>query len=446
LDNSLIIISIFIFILYLLIINQLILEAHSLSPFFSKKEIIDPKHDQINKLNRTTELGSHDITEINYVSNGKILNATLLLLFPFKEIPKEKEVSYGMLIDADFNSETGLGGIDYKIEIQWDNYNKKWDYLIESLFNNGEIQVLEKTSNYTNFYQKHQRYVTVSVDLQKLLYPEKYRVISYTSYTNKEVSTSDFTRWIAIPSDHISITPFKKNIVIFQGEEEIVPMEINSTQGYESIVTLNTLKNDQIAVEFIPNKIHISDEGTTTVLKISIPKDADLGEYPLLLSANSTFDLITIPIENRNVTIYPENVISKNLISVTVIPPPPFFVRYGDIISTIALLVFIIIPTMLSLKPSFLTKRLPDLISINNIDILHVNAAIIAGVLIFLSLEGSDKNVETRITLITANIVFPFAISTLAALTNHPTFSIRLMVSGFINLMISIILIAFIKT
>lgn len=81
-----------------------------------------------------------------------------------------------------------------------------------------------------------------------------------------------------------------------------------------------------------------------------------------------------------------------------------------------------------------MTKRLPDLISINNNDILHVNAAIIAGVLIFLSLEGSNENVETRITLITANIVFPFAISTIAALTNHPIFGIRLMVSDFINL------------
>ena len=47
-----------------------------------------------------------DITSVDYFSDGKTLNATLWLLFPFKEVPPMHEVDYGMFIDTNFNSKT----------------------------------------------------------------------------------------------------------------------------------------------------------------------------------------------------------------------------------------------------------------------------------------------------------------------------------------------------
>ena len=78
--------------------------------------------------------------------------------------------------------------------------------------------------------------------------------------------------------------------------------------------------------------------------------------------------------------------------------------------------------------------------------ILGIDVAIIAGVLIFLSLEGFDSSEETRLAFITANIVFPFALSAIIALTKFNKLSIRLLVAGFINLIIAVILIVLMRS
>ena len=87
-------------------------------------------------------------------------------------------------------------------------------------------------------------------------------------------------------------------------------------------------------------------------------------------------------------------------------------------------------------------RKGPELTSISETDILHIDVAIIAGVLIFLSLEGIK---QTDITIITANIVFPFAMSAIVVLAKHTKFGTRFMIAGFINLIVSIILLTLIS-
>ena len=83
---------------------------------------------------------------------------------------------------------------------------------------------------------------------------------------------------------------------------------------------------------------------------------------------------------------------------------------------------------------------------ISKTDIITVNASVIVGVLILISLsEGFEVAEQTQISIITANIVFPFAISAVLAVRNYDKFAIRLMIAGFINLIISIILIAIMR-
>jgi hypothetical protein len=57
-----------------------------------------------------------------------------------------------MLIDSDFNSNTGFGGIDYKIQIGWDNVNKSWTKTVEK-WGRYDIQhrVIQTIPNYTKF-------------------------------------------------------------------------------------------------------------------------------------------------------------------------------------------------------------------------------------------------------------------------------------------------------
>jgi len=114
-----------------------------------------------------------------------------------------------------------------------------------------------------------------------------------------------------------------------------------------------------------------------------------------------------------------------------------------------------IIPALFSAKPVLLSNvsnifisqkvKHPKLADIDSTDILGINVAVIAGVLIFLSLEGFEQSEETQINLITANIVFTFAISAIATLLKYNAFGIRFMIAGFVNLMISIILIVLLR-
>jgi hypothetical protein len=75
----------------------------------------------------------------------------------------------------------------------------------------------------------------------------------------------------------------------------------------------------------------------------------------------------------------------------------------------------------------------------NTTFIIEIDAAVITGTLILISLQGIDL---PRITGITATIVFPFAISVIVTLIHKEKLGTRLMIAGFINLMISIVLLA----
>ena len=79
-------------------------------------------------------------------------------------------------------------------------------------------------------------------------------------------------------------------------------------------------------------------------------------------------------------------------------------------------------------------------------EILTIDATVIIGVLIFLSLtEGFEAYEQYQINIITASIVFPFAISAVMGVINKDRIASRLMIAGFINLMISVILIAIMR-
>ena len=79
-------------------------------------------------------------------------------------------------------------------------------------------------------------------------------------------------------------------------------------------------------------------------------------------------------------------------------------------------------------------------------EVLTIDATVIIGVLIFLTFtEGFEPSEQYQINIITASIVFPFAISAVMGVTNKKKIATRLMIAGFINLMISVILIAIMK-
>jgi hypothetical protein len=92
----------------------------------------------------------------------------------------------------------------------------------------------------------------------------------------------------------------------------------------------------------------------------------------------------------------------------------------------------------------FIDRRTEELLS--RTEIIGINASVIVGVLIFFTLsEGFESSEQNQISMITAYIIIPFTISVIMALTNHEKLSTRLMIAGFLNLIISTILIVVMK-
>ena len=159
-----------------LVYYLLIFLPYSYASTGSEQVIHDNMHDWVNMKTRQiapNEFSVPDITTVDYFADGKNLNATLWLFRPFKDPslmnPSYKEVDYGMFIDSDFDSKTGFGGIDYKIEIGWDNETKHWTKSVEKWNDLGKIKNIETISNYTNFYAKGGSYVTFTQNWKKFL-------------------------------------------------------------------------------------------------------------------------------------------------------------------------------------------------------------------------------------------------------------------------------------
>jgi hypothetical protein len=258
---------------------------------------------------------------------------------------------------------------------------------------------------------------------------------------------SDFSNAARIPPPQFVMSTSPNSVSLRPGEKKIVEVQVNSSiQGIENLTTNHI---DGLQTYFSSNKRELSPSGVaTTPLIIEAFQNAETSPYTLLINANfapGTSDYIPlnqeelVPLKTQS-----EKYSSYTILPLIVLPPPTFSETFGNIISTISVVIFVLVPTIISLRPTVLTNRLPDLINLERSNLIQVNASIIAGVLIFLSLEGFDAPRQTQVTFITANIVFPFPISIIASLVNYNKFAMRLMIAGFINLMISVILIAFI--
>ena len=303
--------------------------ADSLS--FLEQEIGDTTSDWINmnnnQIQKKVKEKYTDITSVDYFSDGKALNATLWLLFPFKENPPINEVDYGMFIDADFNSKTGYGGIDYKVEMQWKNESKSWDKVIETWSRNGKERTIAIYPNMSNFFEKEKNYVTVSVDLQKILYPQKYKVLFYADFRRDDgILISDITRWIAVPPLELDISTIPRSIELYQGISDNIQVQINSTEGYAPKINL-TLENKprETFFDYDSDEITLPSYGITTIpMKVTPTKDEMLGPRTFYVTVKSNFPPDEI-IKVQGIPVPPENVIKRSAVLLTIKPEPDFF-------------------------------------------------------------------------------------------------------------------------
>jgi hypothetical protein len=276
-------------------------------------------------LNRST-----DIVAASYFSNGTILNATLSLFFPLEEQPSDI-INYGILIDGDFNNETGYDGIDYQLELSWNgNKDRTWNKTLYKWLPNNERIILDIVDNYTGFSEKNKKYITLSLDLSSILYPDKYRLTFYAEERKEDLSFTDFTKTIAIPPLELSISTSPTFLVLYPGERKTIEVMLNSTEGYEPTVVLSARSNAidaYFGTEF--GELRIPTLGVATIpMTVFAPEDSIPSPNSVFITANSTFPPEQpISVKPSNLTgrlipnPEPEDILKQSAVMVTIQEP-----------------------------------------------------------------------------------------------------------------------------
>lgn len=312
------------------------------SPSFGMQEIEVVPHNWIDIWRGLySSKGSNytDLRTVNYNSNGKHLNATLWLDAFNPSPPTDREINYGMYIDADFNNKTGIEGIDYKVEVGWNGTAKTWTRVFEEWSTNGKSRILDLESNYTGFYdvRGHGKgsYVLLHADLDKMLFPSRYRVLFYAEEIKSKGLNwiMDSSKWIYIPPPQFVISTLPKLVDVRAGDQKSIEVQVKSTKGFEPSVQLAIPNQEQgsqqpnsLRFKFAYDKLHISSFGeATTPLTIYTSKDALRYPYTGTISAAFTFpsqEFFAKPIfGERKIIIPAENISTQSTLTIAVQDP-----------------------------------------------------------------------------------------------------------------------------
>jgi hypothetical protein len=307
------------------------------SPSFHFKQITDNRSDWINMTSTKSGSGlrSTDILAVTYFSDGEILNGSVWLYFPFDAEPRSQDkVNYGMLIDADFDKKTGFDGIDYQLEVGWNGTDNSWTKSLEEWSPLGNTRTIDIENNYSGFFEPEKNYMVISLNLSQINNPSKYKVTFYAESVENVTSLTDFTRWVAVPPLELSLSTTPNSVQLRKDEETTIEVRINTTQGYEPVIKLDTKSQSKYIEAYFDQRdtIRIPSYGVATIpMTIKSTPDALIGPYTLFIIANSTFppeEVVTPMLAENDSTslpiprsVIPQDIITQSSLLVTLQEP-----------------------------------------------------------------------------------------------------------------------------
>jgi hypothetical protein len=351
------------------------------SPSFSRQEVGDDERDGINinglagtqRVDDYKDLldNSTDILKITYLSDAKNLNASLWLGGNFTQEPADKgaqAVVYGVLLDIDSNPRTGFQGVDYQLEVQWTNSSKIWNMFLgeypsvddASLKDPADyLKILEIKENYTDFFVDNKPYVTLSLPLEDLAFPSKFKAMYYgiVIYNSSNIVV-DLGSWIDIPPTDLAISTLPNPVIIRQGEQKNVAVQLKSNDGVVSDVASFLPIENYSKIDIQSNSMDkldgnddepqssSSNMGPTTFIT-KVASDAEIGEYtiPVLvnMSTGSIFPSEFLRLSNFSFSVPTKgNILTVANLTMTVTEPvtaqehvKEFWSAYGGIISLV---------------------------------------------------------------------------------------------------------------
>jgi hypothetical protein len=271
----------------LLISNSIFRNAFAASPAFDEVLITDKRPIWIQTHgNDSTHLKSDyaNILAVDYVSDGKSLNATLWLKTNSENASTFsqplKRIRYGMLIAiVSLPENSGYNGANYDFYVE--AVNGKWSQYLYKLSSTGTRALVYSKTNYTEPFGDPiigPGYVNLRLDLDSIHSPSAYGLSFYTSESFKSNEVRDFTNWVAVPPHIIDVVTHPKDIVIRQGEEQLIPSEIETP-----------LSNNVTSIKFSDSTNYTSNGLSASAEKIQPPL------FKVKVSPRTPVGVYTIP-------------------------------------------------------------------------------------------------------------------------------------------------------
>jgi hypothetical protein len=436
----------------------------------------DPAYDQVDSSNAQGDSTVIDnlpinISAVTYSSDGNYLNATIWLSDPIL-VERHREYLnssinyvleiYEILIPED----RATGDLLYSVVLypeedgSWTKriieYEPGTEFSYEGIkVDDIEVddmdvasKILKTYPNVTGFFQDNDTYVNIDLPLNDIDNPDEIR-IAFTSYAEKEENLiSDTTTLLDVPGRaylHLFDWP---TLQIRAGEKATGTFQIQTFDAERpGNITLQQIgKADKYTLEFRENRLEHPLNGTvTSSFEIDVAPDVEEGLLPVEVNVTS----IRLGNEIGNSWTEP--------FYVNVLPPLSEQERLGNSFNEFLVDTFALywIPFGISsvfgywLSRRIDRGRLPKefLEKLSTKDILAINASVVVGVLIFLSIGASSllgSGALINVSILTASIVYPFAISAILTLvTGDHVYGIKFTIPGFVFLMVSVVLIAF---
>jgi hypothetical protein len=284
------------------------------------KEIGKQRNDWVQTYgNDSTHLKSDyaNILAVDYASDGKTLDTTFWLASNSENASiynqPLKHIRYGMLIAiVTLPQNSGYNGANYNFYIE--EVNGKWSEYLYQLSSTGTHALIYSKTNYTESFGSPTigpGYVKLRLDLNSIHSPSNYGLSFYTAESFKSNEIRDFTSWVAVPPATINTLTHPKDIVIRQGEEHLIPSEIETP--FSNNVTSITFDN---GTYYSSNGLSVFTERTQPPLfKIKVSPQLPIGVYTVPFTASLLIQTTSskFPMFNDTVTGFadPEFQVSK---------------------------------------------------------------------------------------------------------------------------------------